>query len=171
MSTRSTRSRARRELLRRNRRGLLSFHDRDYMPAPGVDVATQVRAHLRSEGIAPDDLAITLITTPRVLGYQFNPASFYLCRDAAGALVAVVVEVHNTYGERHLYTLKGPRPGSRTSLHGAMNKDFYVSPFIGPEPDYNVSVRDRGETLRSGSGERQEGEPLLATSLDLRRSR
>ena len=46
------------------------------------------------------------------LGYVFDPASFFLCRDADGVLRVVVVEVHNTHGERHLYTLRpaaGPR--------------------------------------------------------------
>ena len=56
----------------------------------------------------PTGWRITLVTNLRVLGYVFNPASFFLCRDAAGALRVVVVEVHNTFGERHLYTL---RPG------------------------------------------------------------
>ena len=45
------------------------------------------------------------MTNLRVLGYVFNPASFYLCRDADGLLQIVIVEVHNTHGERHLYTL------------------------------------------------------------------
>ena len=34
--------------------------------------------HLRNEGIDPDGWRITLVTNLRVLGYVFNPASFYL---------------------------------------------------------------------------------------------
>ncbi len=48
---------------------------------------------------------MTLVTNLRILGYVFNPASFFLCRDERGTLRVVVVEVHNTFGERHLYTL------------------------------------------------------------------
>jgi hypothetical protein len=60
-----------------------------------------VTRHLRREGSRlTDGWRITLVTNLRVLGYVFNPASFYLCRDTAGALRAVVVEVHNTHGER-----------------------------------------------------------------------
>jgi len=54
-----------------------------------------------------------------VFGHVFNPASFYLCRDGAGDLRAVVVEVHNTHGERHLYTLR-PREGGALTFLAAM---------------------------------------------------
>ena len=57
---------------------------------------------------------ITLVANLRVAGYVFDPASFFLCRDADGVLRVVVVEVHNTHGERHLYTL---RPRDRRLGH------------------------------------------------------
>ena len=71
-----------------------------------------VREHLRAEGVEPDGWRITLITNLRVFGYVFNPASFYLCRDASGELRIVIVEVHNTHHERHLYTLRRPAAGT-----------------------------------------------------------
>ena len=69
-----------------------------------------VHDHLRAAGEDPAGWQVTLVTNPRVFGYVFNPASFYLCRDPAGSLRIVIVEVHNTHGERHLYTLR-PRVG------------------------------------------------------------
>lgn len=48
---------------------------------------------------------ITLITTPRIFGYAFNPVSFYFCYDNANALRVVLLEVNNTFGEKHLYAL------------------------------------------------------------------
>ncbi len=63
------------------------------------------------QGEDPTGWRITLVTNLRVLGYVFNPASFYLCRDADGVLRVVVVEVHNTHLERHLYTLRPRRRG------------------------------------------------------------
>ena len=69
------------------------------------------------------------IANLRTFGYVFNPASFYLCRNPEGELEIVIVEVHNTHGERHLYTL---RPRATPAAHVAsMDKTFYVSPFIG----------------------------------------
>lgn len=164
---------ARSRLLRRNRRAIVSFHDADHLEVPGADVATGIRDHLRSVGEAPDDWRISLVASPRVLGYAFNPASFYLCRGPDGTLRIVVVEVHNTFGERHLYTLR-PAAGAASGppdrpFLGAMDKDFFVSPFIDMTGRYTVRVRDDHAGLRIAINERQGDAPLLATSLVLRR--
>ena len=45
---------------------------------------------------------------PRVLGYVFKPVSFWYCHRRDGSLAAIVVEVNNTFGERHCYLLAGP---------------------------------------------------------------
>ena len=155
-------------LFRRNGRAIVSFRDSDYLTTPATDLAAAIRAHLDESGIDLAGGRITLVTNPRVLGYQFNPASFYLCRGATGQLECVVVEVHNTHGERHLYTLRPERPGERMFSAG-MDKQFYVSPFIGGAADYRVTVNDGEALLAIGINERETGEPLLATSLTLRR--
>lgn len=154
-------------LLGRNRRAILSFRDADHLPTPATDLAHDIREHLAREGIDTQGGRIMLITNLRVLGYVFNPASFFLCRNAAGALTAVVVEVHNTYRERHLYTLRPEQADG--SFSASMDKDFYVSPFISIDGRYRVTVRDERDALNIGINLRQEGEMLLATSLVLRR--
>jgi hypothetical protein len=156
-------------LVGRNRRSLVAFHDADYLPTPATDLPADIRAHLRSEGVNPAGWRVTLVTNLRVLGYAFNPASFYLCRDASGVLQVVIVEVHNTYGERHLYTLQSREADGRFAA--SMDKELFVSPFIEAEGRYSVSVRDDREGLRIGINERQDGEHLLSTSLILRRVR
>ena len=128
----------------------------------------EVRAHLRGQGLQPDGWQITLVTNLRVLGYVFNPASFYLCRDGSGRLQTVIVEVHNTHGERHLYTLLAAG-AEHEAFSASMDKDFYVSPFIGSEGRYHVTVRDEPDGLRIGINLRQERELVLATSLVLAR--
>jgi hypothetical protein len=154
-------------LVGRNRANLLSFRDSDHMLPPAADLPAAVRAHLRDNGFDPADWQITLVTNLRVFGYVFNPASFYLCRDAAGELRVVVVEVNNTHGERRLYTL---RPAIQGEEHRAsMDKDFYVSPFIDMDAGYTVRVWDRPKDLRIAINVTERGLPLLSTSLVLRR--
>ncbi len=153
--------------LSRNRRNLLSFRDDDHWPVPATDLRATVLGHLRGGGEDPTGWRITLVTNARVFGYVFNPASFYLCRDQEGLLRVVVVEVHNTHRERHLYTL---RPSTTDGpFRAAMAKAFYVSPFIDMDGGYTVHVEDAPGHLRIGINERQGGIPLLATSLVLRR--
>ena len=119
------------------------FRDRDHLPEPATDIDADVRAHLRAEGEDPAGWRLTLVTNLRSLGYVFNPASFYLCRDGDGDLRLVIVEVHNTFGERHLYTLRR-RPGDAAGapFTAAMDKAFFVSPFIDVDGRYSVFVRD-----------------------------
>jgi len=156
-------------LVGRNRRNVLEFRDADHWPAPAADIGATVLEHLRSQGEDPTGWRITLVTNLRVLGYVFNPASFYLCRDAAGELRVVIVEVHNTHLERHLYTLR-PQ-GSGQAFVSSMDKDFYVSPFIDMEGRYSVHVSDDPASLRIAINERQGDAPVIATSLVLRRRR
>jgi DUF1365 family protein len=154
-------------LVRHNRPGLLSFRDADHMPVPAQDLPRDIRAHLAFHGISLGGGRIMLVTNLRVLGYVFNPASFYLCHDQQDRLAAVVVEVHNTHGERHLYTLRPERDGD--TFVAAMERDLYVSPFIGPEGGYRVSVRDDADRLVIGIAEREGGQPLMSASLSLKR--
>ena len=156
-------------LVGRNRRAVLEFRDADHWPEPASDLRATLLDHLRAAGEDPTGWRITLVTNLRVLGYVFNPASFYLCRDAAGALRVVVVEVHNTHLERHLYTLRAATPGAR--FRASMDKDFYVSPFIDMDGTYTVRVADDPGRLMIAIDERQGDAAVLATSLVLRRRR
>ena len=154
-------------LVGRNEPAIVAFRDRDHLDPPAVDLSASIDAHLRGEGIDPDGWAVILVTNLRTFGYVFNPASFYLCRDHHGELRVVIVEVHNTHGERHLYTLH--RRDERPDFSDAMDKAFYVSPFIASSGRYAVHVRDEPTRLRITINEDQDGALLLHASLDLRR--
>jgi DUF1365 family protein len=172
-------------LFSRNGRNAAVFRDADHLPVPATDVRADLRDHLAGEGIDPSGWRITLVTNLRILGYVFNPASFFLCRDGDGKLAVVVVEVHNTHGERHLYTLHrsdagadaapGSEPAARADgaaeapFRAGMEKAFYVSPFLEMTGRYAVHVRDDADRLVIAINERRGDEPVLATSLVLRR--
>ncbi len=154
-------------LVSRNRRNVLTFRDDDHMIPPAGSLAESVRAHLSSNGVDPADWRILLVTNLRILGHIFNPASFYLCRDAAGELRVVIVEVNNTHGERRLYTLWPERRGDEHMA--SMEKDFYVSPFIDMDAGYTVRTWDRPKELRIAINETEHGSPVLTASVVLRR--
>jgi uncharacterized protein len=82
------------------------------------------------------------MTLPLLLGYVFNPVSFWFCRDRAGALRAVLCEVNNTFGERHCYLVHHDdrRPiEAECWLEG--RKAFHVSPFLPVEGGYRFRFR------------------------------
>lgn len=158
----------RHRLISRNGRNVLAFRDADHWEPAALDLNATVRDHLREEGFADADAwSITLISNLRVVGYVFNPASFYLCRDAARELRVVIVEVHNTHLERKVYTL---RPEVSGNAHvAAMDKEHYVSPFIDMNARYTVRVRDDADRLQVVIDETEHGAPLFQASMVLRR--
>jgi DUF1365 family protein len=156
-------------LFSRDRRNVLTLRDLDHWVPEAADLRASVHGHLQTEGFDTTGWCITFIATPRVLGYQFNPASFYLCRDTDGVMQVIVIEVHNTHGERRLYTLRPERQGR--AWVDAMDKDFYVSPFIDMDAHYTVRVQDDPGRLRIAMTETEHGEPLLTATLVAERFR
>jgi DUF1365 family protein len=154
--------------LSHNRFNLLSFHDRDFGPGDGRSLRDWVNGLMREQGIAPEGVAVRLLCYPRVLGYQFNPLSAWFCESADGRLLAVICEVHNTFGERHWYFL--PTSGTRDrTVRARAAKRMHVSPFIDMCADYRFEIRAPGETMRVLIDEYQAGERLLFATLSGRR--
>jgi DUF1365 family protein len=137
---------ARLKLFSRNRLNLLSFRDADYLASHNDDIAEGAAGLLRLAGFSPDNGSLSLITHPRVLDYAFNPVSFFLHRDVNGAVRYVIAEVHNTWGERHLYDL--PAVGQGGSYRSQADKTFYVSPFMDVEGRYDFHLSEREGRLQ-----------------------
>ena len=115
-------------LLAMNRRGAISFHDADHGDGRGPEqggALAWIDELLRAEGITDATGEAWLHCYPRVLGYTFKPVSFWYCHRTDGSLRAIVVEVNNTFGERHCYLLDAPRYGAEQRAR----KVFHVSPF------------------------------------------
>jgi uncharacterized protein len=149
-------------ILRRNRWGLLAFHDRDHGDG-GDDALAWIEQVLTSEGVTDAQGEIWLHTYPRVLGYVFKPVSFWYCHRADQSLAAVVVEVNNTFGERHCYVLSGPDLawGREQRAH----KVFHVSPFCEVQGLYRFRFLRHGDrTLARIDHDDDEG-PVLQTSV------
>ena len=115
---------------------LLSFHQKDHGPRDGSPLLPWMQNLLRERGL-PDDGEIILQCFPRVLGYVFNPVSFWFCHNRAGELIAVLAEVNNTFGGHHGYLLH--HPDAAPLLDGEVlqaSKVFHVSPFCEVEGGY-----------------------------------
>lgn len=118
-----------------DRRNLLSFHSRDHGLRDGSPLLPWIEALLTQHGL-PNDGEIVLQTFPRVLGFVFNPVSFWFCHNRAGQLVAILAEVNNTFGGTHSYLLH--RDGEALPDGAALQaeKRFHVSPFNDVEGGY-----------------------------------
>ena len=119
--------------LTRNRFGLISFHDTDHGDGR-ADSLAWIDDLLAGEGIADATGEVWLHCYPRVLGFAFKPVSFWYCHRTDGTLAAVVVEVNNTFGERHCYLLRGPELAFGREMRAT--KRFHVSPFCAVAGEY-----------------------------------
>ena len=121
-----------------NRFNLFSFHENDHGIA-GYTVRQWVKKELSDAGIDTQNGPIRLLCYPRVLGYVFNPLSVYFCYRPNEELVAILYEVHNTFGERHAYLIRAN--GTRTGpIRQSCDKQLHVSPFIGMDARYNFRI-------------------------------
>ena len=122
-----------------------------------------VRAFLAERGVVAD--RILMLTMARTFGYVFNPISVFWCYDTTGTRVAVLAEVHNTYGGRHIYLL---RPDTRG--HSKVKKEMYVSPFYVVDGSYDIRVSEPGATFSvTVTLRREDDAPFVATMRGERR--
>ena len=110
---------------------LARFDARDLGYQDGSDPILFAKKILTDYALSKKVQHIMLITMPRVLGYIFNPVSFYLCLDKKKHLRAVIAEVHNTFGEQHTYLCAHKDHSPITDQNWLeAEKVFHVSPFL-----------------------------------------
>ena len=118
-------------LMGHNRFGIIAFHDADHGGPRGAGAgAVWAWGRFVEAGIARrSGLVLALLTQPRFLGYWFNPVSFWMLIEG-DALIAVIAEVNNTFGQRHSYLLARPDLAPITAQTAlTARKVFHVSPF------------------------------------------
>jgi DUF1365 family protein len=155
-------------VLRIDRPGLMSFRQQDHGPRDGSPLLPWIQALLRRHGL-PDDGQVVLQCFPRVLGYVFNPVSFWYCHDRDGRLIAVLAEVNNTFGGHHDYLLFNPdRSPLRDGQELSSAKAFHVSPFCDVQGEYRFRFLVRERRVVAHIDYLDEGEasgPLLLTLI------
>lgn len=128
-----------------NRWNLFSIDDRDHIDLgkPG-GIRPNLLAWLADQGSHfPSDVKVRLLTFPRVLGYGFNPVSFYYLESNSGEPLAAVAEVVNTFREMKLYQMEASDADG--IWRRRVRKNFYVSPFSDPAMEFDFKLGQPGE--------------------------
>jgi predicted NAD/FAD-binding protein/DUF1365 family protein len=133
------------ELPDHGRRSLVagSIQARDHLGDPNASIRHNVESFLQASGHPFRGGRILLAAQPRAWGHCFNPISVFWCHDDTGSLAATIVEVHNTYGDRHAYLVDVDDHG-----RGEVDKQMYVSPFHGVDGFYTVIAPVPGRQLQ-----------------------
>ena len=119
-----------------NRRNVVTLRDHDHFD--GTTALKQAVLDLAGD---PSIERVLMLTQPRVLGYVFNPVSFYWCYRGDGSLACMVAELNNTFGERLPEVLRGPE------LRYEHRKRLHVSPFFGLDQSYEYAFSQPGEEV------------------------
>lgn len=91
---------------------------------------------LAARGVSlPQNSRVLMLAHARSLGHVFDPLTVYWCIAPDGALLATVLEVHNTYRGRHTYLIQVDDRG-----RAAVDKAFYVSPFNDVSGSYDIRL-------------------------------
>ena len=144
-----------------NHRRPLAFNYSDY--GDGRHPRQWISALLNSHNIEGCAGEIWVQTFPRVMGFLFNPVSFWYCKHSNGEVGAIIAEVNNTFGERHCYLLTPDADGRFNHL--SRNKVFYVSPFYPVEGNYQFSFNLDPEFPRVVIDYYQHGQLQLNTAI------
>lgn len=152
-------------LLSKNRFNLFSIDDGDHIHTDSEKSTREnLTAWLAEKGTeVPENARITLLTFPRVLGYAFNPVSFYYIYSKYGKPIAAVAEVTNTYREMKLYSLGVPDMEGKCDR--LIAKNFYVSPFSDPNDAFHFRIAQPGEKWHVSINNLTEGKPTLFSSI------
>jgi DUF1365 family protein len=145
---------------------LLSFHQSDHLPKDrDISIREHVADCLLKEDITWQASQILLGCYPRILGKVFNPLSVFYVYGPDQKIGAVIYEVRNTFGEKHIYTRK-IETENLTSAHIKQEADkmFYVSPFMDMDMRYFFTMSEPKETMSWRILEKQNGQPILAAT-------
>jgi uncharacterized protein len=130
-----------------NRFNIFSVHDRDH--GDGLvsisDFAWNLVRDIDEQKVVT---RIMMLSYPRMLGYGFNPLTVFYGLDADGDVRALLYEVHNTFGGRHVYSA-GPY-GKGEAPFAKADKVFRVSPFNGVEGHYGLRTQISAESAALG---------------------
>lgn len=140
--------------------GLTRFEARDHLGAPDRTLRENLDAFLATEDVDLRGGRILMLTNPRVLRYVFNPITVYWCYTTDQRLECVVLEVHNTYGERHAYLVRTDAAG-----RAQVPKQLYVSPFNEVDGHYDLVLPEPAEQVRVSVTLRREGRPPFVAVL------
>jgi len=142
-------------------RPFAGFSSGDHLGDPALTIKANVERYLSLNGITLGGSSrIVMLANARVLGHVFDPLTVFWCLDARGALVCIVAEVHNTFGERHAYLLRPDPSGVATA-----DKALHVSPFFDVSGGYELRFELSSQAVSTTVLLHKEGEVAFAATF------
>lgn len=140
---------------------LASFLPKDHFggKAPSLRAAVETFAREHGAAVSQGD-RLLMLASARSLGYVFNPLSVYWCIDSTNRVRWAILEIHNTYGDRHAHVIYPDETG-----RAVIPKEFYVSPFFTIEGEYRVRLIASPTHVHASVNLHQQGELVFTASF------
>ncbi|MFL5763938.1 MAG: DUF1365 domain-containing protein [Bacteroidia bacterium] len=157
-------------LFSKNRFNFFSLRDNEHLQLPldnpdkTKSIREQITRYLSENGIEIGRGRIMLLTNLNVLGYNFNPVSFYYCYDENAKPLCVIAEIGNTFGEMKPFLLTQEK-FSEGKYHLNTKKYFYVSPFIDHDTNFDFNLAIPDEKLNIRIDDHKDGERFFISTL------
>ncbi|KAJ7271020.1 hypothetical protein C8J57DRAFT_1065229 [Mycena rebaudengoi] len=127
---------------------LVGLRAAPYLTENGGTIRQRLEKVLLDRGFASEDLEDAwMMTMPSLLGFEgINPLTVYFCYRPGGQFFLVILEVHNTFGESHVYHMELNKGEDNSPSRGydhqwTFPRAFHVSPFNDRLGFYTVSIK------------------------------
>lgn len=140
---------------------LARFPVADHFDGRGDSLFECARSFATDHGatLRADD-RILMLAAARSLGHAFNPLSVFWCLGPSGNVRWAIMEIHNTYGQRHAHLVQPDADGRLTFA-----KAFYVSPFFEVDGDYRVRLELDDDRIAVAVLLQQQGRTVFSASF------
>lgn len=157
-------------LFSKNKFNFFSFRDKEHLQLP-IDNPTKNKTtkehiidYLAQNNIEYDGGRIMLLTNMNVLGYNFNPVSFYYYFDKNEKPICAIAEVSNTFREMKPFLFTSNEFKNEV-FHLNTTKYFYVSPFIDHDTQFDFSLKIPNNKLNIKIDDYKNGERFFISTL------
>ncbi|KAJ6464266.1 hypothetical protein C8R47DRAFT_1026218, partial [Mycena vitilis] len=126
---------------------LVGLRPAPYLTDNGSTIRQRLEEVMLDRGFGADLDDAWMMTMPSLLGFEgINPLTVYFCYRPGGVFFLTVLEVHNTFGESHVYCLELDKSEDKISSGGfdhqwTFPRAFHVSPFNDRRGFYTVSIK------------------------------
>ncbi|KAF7373585.1 hypothetical protein MSAN_00568900 [Mycena sanguinolenta] len=126
---------------------LIGLRPAPYLTENGGSIRRRLEKVLLDRGFGGSLEDAWMMTMPSFLGFEgINPLTVYFCYRPGGQLFLAVLEVHNTFGESHVYCLEFGKGEDKEPARGfehqwTIPRAFHVSPFNDRRGFYTISIK------------------------------
>lgn len=153
-----------------NRFNVFSLKDHEHLQLPpeNPDTSKSIKEHIicymKQNGLHATPSKIMLLTNLNILGYNFNPVSFYYCFDENNQPLCSIAEVGNTFKEMKPYLLTSQH-FKHTAFELRTAKHFYVSPFFNLDTQFDFKLAIPEKKLHLKIDTYDDGEKVFTSTL------